>query len=60
MTDRRPTHSTRWSMPIAALAVVAALAVLFYGLSNRTSNERGGNVSQTTNPTNSPSTSKNQ
>jgi hypothetical protein len=60
MADRRPEYSTRnrWSMPVAALAVVAAIALLFIALSDRTSTERGGNVTQTTNPTNAPGTSK--
>ena len=59
MANRRPNSSRdRWSIPVAALAVVAIVAVLIYALTDRPSNEQGGNMSQTTNPTNAPGTSK--
>jgi len=58
--DPRPGSPTSRSI-VAVLAIVVVLGllvVLALGLRGRGTSEQGGNVSQTTNPTNAPGTTK--
>jgi len=45
-------------MPIAVIAIIAVLGILFYSLFEPTPPREHGNVSETKNPTNAPGTTK--
>jgi hypothetical protein len=58
MANRRPgrTDGLRWILPAVIVAVVAG--GIFMLATQEFSGEQGGNISQTTNPTNAPGTSR--